>query len=257
MQLIDTHCHLDADEFSADRGHVASLAREQGVTTIVVPSVAVTNFDSVRHLSNQHSNCVYALGIHPLYVDQAQEALDLPRLESELQPTAVVAVGEIGLDYFVSTDNRARQQLIFQAQLSLAKQFSLPVILHSRRAVDDVLYQLRRAKLSGGIAHAFNGSLQQAQQFIALGFKLGFGGAMTWSRAHHLQRLAKQLPLDAIVLETDAPDMPPAWLAKGARNSPLQLHRIAEFLAQLRGIDCAEVARQTSLNARIALPRLI
>ena len=154
----------------------------------------------------------------------------------------------------------------FEAQLRLAKAFELPVVLHVRRAQDEILKLLRRIRPPGGIAHAFNGSLQQAQAFIGLGFKLGFGGAVTYDRALQLRRLATELPGDALVLETDAPDIPPHWLyvtaaerAAGrapARNSPAELPRIAAVVAALRGISGAELARATRDNACAALPRL-
>jgi TatD DNase family protein len=182
----------------------------------------------------------------------------------------LVAVGEIGLDGFVPSLNTpealAQQRWFYQAQLELAQRHQLPVILHVRRSADWLLKDLRKTRVSGGIAHAFNGSLQQAQAFIALGFKLGFGGALTYERALQLRRLATELPLSALVLETDAPDIPPHWLYTTAeqraagvaqgRNEPAELPRIAQVLADLRGISLTELAAVTTANARAALPRL-
>lgn len=268
MEWTDTHCHLDASEFDADRDAVIARARARGVAQIVLPAVAVANFDAVRRLAHEQG-FAYALGIHPLYVDRAGDAA-LADLRSALarwrDDPRLVAVGEIGLDHFVAGTDRARQARFYAAQLELAREFGLPVILHVRRSADDLLKHLRKAGVAGGIAHAFNGSEQQAQAFIDLGFKLGFGGTLSFERALQIRRLAQTLPETAIVLETDAPDIPPQWLyrsaqerARGAapaRNEPAELPRIAETLAALRGWTLAQTAAVTSANARAALPRL-
>ncbi|MSP86132.1 MAG: TatD family deoxyribonuclease [Methylotenera sp.] len=258
--LIDTHCHLDAVEFDADRDLVALQALQQGVSTIVIPAVARANFDSVIALCQQHQHCAYALGIHPIYVDSAA-ADDIETLKHTIAHNDPVAIGEIGLDYFVKNakehpENRQRQTYFFTEQLKMAKQYHLPVILHVRHAIDDVLKYLRHYEVNGGIAHAFNGSFQQAEQFIALGFKLGFGGAMTYSRALKIRELARNLPLESIVLETDAPDIPPEWIGRSGRNSPLELIKIAQVLADLRQLELTQVLDITSANALKALPKL-
>jgi len=264
---IDTHCHLDAPEFDADRADVLARAAAGGVGQIVLPAVGVFNFDSVRELAHAHGHA-YALGIHPLYVDGAADA-DLATLRSALaahrDDARLVAVGEIGLDHFVPGLDRMRQEHFYVEQLKLAREFDLPVILHVRRSADGLLKQLRSLRVAGGIAHAFNGSEQQAMAFVELGFRLGFGGAMTFERALQIRRLAQSLPLEAVVLETDAPDIPPQWLyrtaeqrAAGAtgRNEPGELPRIAATLAELRGLSLQDVAAGTSTNAHVALPRL-
>ena len=253
--IIDTHCHLDASEFDADRDAVAVEALTQGVKAIVVPSVSQQTFNDVIQLSRAHAHCFHALGIHPLYVGSATHR-DIQLLKEAVLLAPPVAIGEIGLDYFVTKENQAEQLYYFSEQLKIAKQYQLPVILHVRGAVDDVLKHLRRAKLVGGIAHAFNGSLQQAHQLIALGFKLGFGGAMTYSRALHIRELAKKLPLEAIVLETDAPDIPPAWIGKASRNTPVQTVKIAQFLADLKQVDVSQVIDITGANSLQVLPKL-
>jgi TatD DNase family protein len=169
-----------------------------------------------------------------------------------------VAVGEIGLDYFVPGLDAARQELFYREQLALARHHALPVVLHVRRSADRLLKELRRGS-TGGIAHAFNGSRQQAEEFIRLDFRLGFGGAMTHPRAARLRELAATLPLASIALETDAPDIPPEWLArdgKRGRNEPAELARIATVLAELRGMAVADVMAATSANALGVLPRL-
>lgn len=253
--LIDTHCHLDAAEFDPDRAAVVQAARDCGVGMLVMPAVRRADFDRVVALAGRYPGCVCALGIHPLYTADAVPD-DLRALERLLGVADVVAVGEIGLDFFVADYDQVCQERFFIAQLELARAFDLPVLLHVRRAVDAVLKQLRRIRPRGGIAHAFNGSEQQAHAFIDLGFKLGFGGAMTYERALRIRHLAATLPLDAIVLETDAPDMAPQWLGHHGRNSPDQLPRIAATLAAMRGLEPARIAAATTQNARDALPLL-
>lgn len=264
---IDTHCHLDAAEFDPDRQAVLSAARAVGVTMLVLPAVAAAGFETVRALAHRHG-LAYALGIHPLYVEQAADG-DLEALRRALQRHAddprLVAVGEIGLDHFVPGLDLARQAHFYEAQLRLAREAGLPVILHVRRSADALLAGLRRIEVAGGIAHAFNGSPVQAQAFVGLGFRLGFGGAMTFERALRIRALAAELDDSVPVLETDAPDIPPQWLyrtaaerAAGAtsRNTPAELPRIAATLAALRGWTAAQTAAQTRRNACAALPRL-
>ena len=269
---IDTHCHLDASEFDADRDTVRQAARDAGVTRCVIPAVQRANWADVAKLAERHGDA-YALGIHPLYVPQAQEA-DLLALDQALRECAgdprLVAVGEIGLDFFVpelcSTDMRERQWFFYTAQLKLAQKHGLPVILHVRRSADLLLKGLRQCSVLSGIAHAFNGSHQQAQAFVAMDFALGFGGTLTYERSLQLRRLACELPLSALVLETDAPDIPPQWLyqtaeqrAQGAaqgRNNPAELPRIAQVLAELRGLPPHDLAALSSANACRVLPKL-
>ena len=265
LEWIDTHCHLDAAEFEADRESQRQRARQLGVTTCVLPAVERANWPTVTAWAQRHQD-VYALGIHPLYVPRMGPD-DLQALHHALQvqrdDPALVAVGEIGLDRFEGHPDLELQVQCLRAQLSLAQAFELPVILHVRRAVDLVLRELRRCPVRGGIAHAFNGSAQQAQIFIDLGFALGLGGALTYERSLRLRDLARELPLSALVLETDAPDIPPQWLYRTAeqralgqpqgRNSPVELPRIAAEVAQLRGISLTELALASSANARRVL----
>jgi TatD DNase family protein len=255
---IDTHCHLDAEEFSADRTAVLSRAHAAGVQCIVIPAIEVANFATVKALAHSHPQQAYALGIHPLYVERAQpEDLKIFRaaVSEALHDPRFVAIGEIGLDFFVPGLDRDKQQLFYAEQLKIAAEFNLPVLLHVRRAQDALLKQLRRISVPGGIGHAFNGSFQQAEMFIERGFKLGFGGAMTYDRALQIRRLAMQLPLESLVLETDAPDIAPAWRHK-QRNEPAELAGIAQVLADLRGCSLAEIERITTQNALQILPRL-
>lgn len=252
--LIDTHCHLDAAEFDADRDAVQTAALAAGVGRIVVPGVAVDGFDKLKTVVERYPTCVAAYGIHPLYVDTAG-ANDLSVLREWLLRERPVAIGEIGLDAYVADSDPVLQEHYFVEQLKLAHEFDLPVLLHVRRAVDAVLKQLRRFRVPGGIAHAFNGSRQQADEFIKLGFKLGFGGAMTYAGSTRIRELAIRLPLESIVLETDAPDMSPVWLNRG-RNAPAELAAIAGVFAELRGMSVAEISSATSANARQVLPGL-
>jgi TatD DNase family protein len=264
---IDTHCHLDAEEFEPDRGAVIDRALHAGVRHMVLPAVAPANFDAVRSLAHAHG-FGYALGIHPLYVDRAgAHAIAALRagLLARRDDPRLVAVGEIGLDHFVAGFDPALQQRCYLAQLELAREFALPVILHVRRSADTLLKYLRQVRVRGGIAHAFNGSEQQALAFVELGFKLGFGGALTFERALQIRRLASRLPIECIVLETDAPDIPPQWLYRTAaqraagqtsRNEPAELPRIAAQVAALRGMSMQDLAQATWANALAALPRL-
>jgi TatD DNase family protein len=255
---IDTHCHLDARDFDADRDKIACLAQEAGVSRIVIPSVERGNFEIVRTLAGRVRGAAYALGIHPLCTPRATDAdLDALRLEIEasLADPRFVGIGEIGLDYFVPGLDDARQQFFYNEQLKLAREFDLPAICHVRKSQDQVLKGLRRHAVHRGIAHAFNGSFQQAHAFIDHGMHLGFGGNVTFERALQIRRLAAQLPLEAIVLETDAPDIAPAWRYK-ARNTPDQIPRIGAVLAELRGIGENALAIGTMANAHAALPRL-
>jgi TatD DNase family protein len=267
MAWIDTHCHLDAAEFDTDREAVIARARAAGVTMMVLPAVGADGFDAVADLAHAHG-LAYALGIHPLSVDRADDA-DLERLDAALgarrDDPRLVAVGEIGLDHFVPGLDRDRQERFYLAQLRLARAHGLPTVLHVRRSADALLAGLRRIEVAGGIAHAFNGSAQQAAQFAARGFKLGFGGALTFDRAQQIRALAGGVADDVPVLETDAPDIPPQWLyvkaedratRPPARNEPAELPRIAATLATLRGWSIERTAAQTGANARTALPRL-
>jgi len=272
---IDTHGHLDAMQWRGDMADVALRASAAGVIHCVIPAVAASNFHAVRSLAEQFGYS-YALGIHPASVPQAKEA-DLDTLDAELNlrrsDPRLVAVGEIGLDYFVPElmlpAMRERQAFFYRAQLTLARKHALLVILHVRRSADRLLKHLREIQPAGGwrgIAHAFNGSQQQADGFIKLGFKLGFGGAVTYAAALQLRRLAADLPLDALVMETDSPDMPPHWLYTRAadralglaqgRNEPAELPRIAQVVAELRGLSLLELAQATTANAVKALPKL-
>lgn len=264
---IDTHCHLDAREFEADRDEVVGRARAAGIGRIVIPAVDAGNFARVRALAHRHGDA-YALGIHPMCTDGAHDR-DLGALRDLLAAHAddprLVAVGEIGLDHFIPGLDRERQARFFAAQLRLARDFDLPVLLHVRKAIDPLLKLCRAIRVAGGIAHAFNGSEQQAEAFLALGLRLGFGGSLTFERALRIRRVARAVPVEAIVMETDSPDIAPQWAyrtaaarAAGAamRNEPAELARIGAELAALRGDDAVELAARTTANALASCPKL-
>ncbi len=288
---IDTHSHLDAPDFERNGLIPVEFIAQSAIDNVaisVIPAVERSNFDTVRELAQTHLQA-YALGIHPLYVPNAktEDLLYLDEmLERHKHDRRLVAVGEIGLDFFVpelcTTELRKKQTHFYLAQLKLAKKHQLPLILHVRKSADELLHGLREIERTtsgfrtdigenpslrmGGIAHAFNGSAQQAEQFLKMGFALGFGGAVSYQRASNLRRLAQSLPPEAIVMETDAPDMPPHWLYATAQeqaagkpqgiNSPLELPRIGQVVADLRGVGAQAWAQQTSRNALRVLPKL-
>jgi TatD DNase family protein len=258
---IDSHCHLDAEEFDGDREQVVERARAAGVQMMLIPGVEVETFERVRNIAHQYG-FGYALGIHPLYVSRAADT-DLEHLCDAVRSAQVdpsfAGIGEIGLDFDEGAPEAGRQEHFYQAQLRLARSWSLPVVLHVRRSADRLLKYLRRIEVPGGIAHAFNGSEQQAREFTAVGLRLGFGGSATFSGSLRIRRLAVEVPDSAIVLETDAPDIAPQWLhleSGRRRNEPAQLPRIAAVIAQLRSTSPEQLATINRRNVLDAFPRL-
>lgn len=247
MELFDSHCHLDVSEFAADREAVLARARAAGVLRIVVPAVDAAGWDGLMALCREEQGLYPALGLHPIYIDQHDDA-DVAALRQWVVEERPVAIGEIGLDFYLKDLGREKQQRLFEQQLAIAEEYGLPVLLHVRKAHDQVLATLKQMRFShGGIAHAFNGSLQQAEQYMALGFKLGFGGMLTYERSNKLRQLAVELPLESIVLETDAPDMTPS-AHHGERNSPEYLPEVVQALGELRGESVEEIAKTTTTN---------
>lgn len=251
MQLIDTHTHLDFPEFADDLPQVLARSRAVGVTDILVAGVHAGHWERMWQLVCAQPGLHAAFGLHPLYVAQHQDA-DLQQLRDWLQrlqgDARLCAVGEFGLDWLVAGLDRERQQQLFEAQLRLACEFGLPVLLHVRRAHAQTIATLKRLRPPrGGIIHAFAGSAEEAREYVKLGFCLGLGGAASWPQATRLRRVVAQLPLESIVLETDAPDMTPAMHA-GQRNSPEFLGDICQVLAELRGQDVAELAAAACAN---------
>ncbi|MHC3748335.1 TatD family hydrolase [Stutzerimonas stutzeri] len=252
MQLIDTHTHLDFEMFDDDRAQVIARARNAGVERIVVLGVHAANWQRVWQLACDEPSVHAALGLHPVFLEEHQDAHVqqlrdwLERLRGEPK---LCAVGEIGLDYYIDNPDIERQQRLLEAQLALAADFSLPVLLHVRRAHAPMIATLKRYKLErNGVIHAFSGSWEEAREYLRLGFRLGLGGAGTWPQAQRMHRVLRQLPLEAIVLETDAPDIPPAGHA-GERNSPELLPEICRRLADLKGIDAHVLAAASYRNS--------
>lgn len=245
LNLIDSHCHLDFQAFDATREKVLASCAAVGVSALIVPGVRHGDWPRLLALCDQYPNLYPALGLHPCFA-ASHQATALDALDRLLRHQRPVAVGEIGLDYWEGVDNS--QLPLLTAQLRLAREHELPVILHVRKAHDQVLQQLRKQQLSrAGVVHAFSGSAQQAAEYLKLGFKLGFGGALTYERAHKLRRLAAELPLDSIVLETDAPDMPMAGMREEP-NRPDLLPRVLQVLSLLRPESSALIAEITTRN---------
>lgn len=259
---IDTHCHLDAHEFGGQSLALAAQAQERGVGMVVIPAIDRANFSVVREIAHKAPNASYGLGIHPIYVPHAVEddlAFMREAVAQAMDDPRFVAIGEIGLDFFIpmlcEPEMREKQVFFLREQLKIARDFDLPVLCHVRKSQDQVLKHVRQVGPSGGIAHAFNGSFQQAQAYIDAGFKLGFGGNLTFTRALQIRRLAAELPLSSIVVETDAPDIAPSWVHPGV-NTPAEVAGIGEALAGLRGEAPGEVAEATTRNALDVMPRL-
>ena len=251
MELIDTHCHLDCPEFDPDRAAVLGRARAVGVSVLVIPAIQRAGWAGLLALCKTAADLYPALGLHPVYLDGHRDA-DLPALERAIADHRPVALGEIGLDYFVRDLDRDRQQVLFEAQLAIARAAELPVILHVRRAHAQVLATLRRIPVRGGIVHAFSGGIEEARRYRDLGFALGLGGMLTFERSTRLRALAVALPIESIVLETDAPDLTVA-AHHGERNSPEYLPDVLAALSQVRGEDAGRLAARTSATARTVL----
>lgn len=247
MHIFDTHCHLDSPVFDSDRNKVLANCRKQGVEHILIPAIERQGWDNLLLLCKQEKGLYPALGLHPIFVKHHQPQ-HLEQLEQYLAECHPLAIGEIGLDFFIDQPDKDQQLYFFSAQLDIAGHANLPVSLHIRKAHDQVLLLLCKHPVCGGFVHAFNGSLQQAQQYIDLGFKLGFGGTLTYEGSRKIRELARVLPLDSIVLETDAPDMVVA-AHRGQRNSPEYIVDCLNVLAELRDEDSDFIAEYTSKNA--------
>ena len=252
--LVDSHCHLDAPEFDGDRDAVIARARAAGVSRQVVPAIALVGFDQLRDVCRDESGLYPAYGLHPMYLaDHRPEHLDA--LRAWIERERPVAVGECGLDFFVEGLDAAQQGIYFEGQLQLAREFDLPVIVHARRAVDAVISAIRRTGRLRGVVHSFSGSPEQARQLWRLGFMIGLGGPVTYERAQRLRSLVTTMPLEYLLLETDAPDQPDAGI-RGERNEPARLAVVRDAIAGLRGASPEEIALATTRNAErlFALP---
>ncbi len=248
MQLIDSHCHLDADAFDVDREAVLLRAQAAGVGAQVVPAVSAASWPKLQQVCRAAPGLHPAYGLHPMFLAEHRPE-HLLQLRDWVEREAPVAIGECGLDFFVDALDPTQQRHYFQAQLELAREFQLPLVVHARRAVDEVILRIRRVGGLRGVVHSFSGSPEQARQLWELGFLLGIGGPATYPRANRLRSLVAQMPLEFLLLETDAPDQPDAAI-RGQRNEPARLQAIAATIAELRGQPVDEIAAQTSANAR-------
>jgi TatD DNase family protein len=247
MVLIDSHCHLDAAEFDPDRDTVIARARQAGVARQIVPAVDAAGWPKLRDVCAHAPGLFPAYGLHPMYLDAHRDE-HLTELRDWIERERPVAVGECGLDYFIEALDRDTQSHYFEAQLQLAHEFDLPVVVHARRAVDAVIAAIRKTGKLRGVVHSYSGSLEQARQLWNLGFLIGLGGPVTYDRANRLRKLAASMPIDYLLLETDAPDQPDAGI-RGQRNEPARLAEVVTVIAQLRGEDAAAVAAATTANA--------
>lgn len=247
IALIDSHSHIDTDEFDADRADALSRAREAGVTRQIVPAIAASGFAKLRDLCHAEAGLFPAYGLHPMFLAEHAPA-HLDELARWIEREKPVAVGECGLDFYIEGLDRDLQQQYLDGQLALAKDFDLPVILHARRAFDDVAAAIRRVGGLRGVVHSFSGSEEQAQQFFRLGFHVGIGGPVTYDRAKRLRTIVAAMPLEWLLLETDSPDQPLAG-HQGRRNEPAYLVEVLDCIAALRGESRESVAAATTANA--------
>ena len=256
ISYLDTHCHLDM--LSDPESQILKASRN-GVNKIIVPAVDRNNFFIVKKMASKFEGVFYSLGIHPCRVNQVSSE-DLLFLDNLLTTSStdpkLVAIGEIGLDFFLKNLDKDKMERIYLHQLKLAKKFSLPVLLHVRKSQDLILKYFKMSRVSSGIAHAFNGSIVQAKSFIKNGLLLGFGGVMTYERSLQIRRLATTVPDSSFVLETDSPDLPPSWRQKNYENSPAEIPQIASYLAKLRGVSTEKIAMLNYTNSMRALPKL-
>ena len=246
-RLFDSHCHIDFPEFESKLDTYLAKAKSAGIEGILIPGVKREGWRRIRQITARSSICHTALGLHPMFIKEHEEK-HIHDLEMALSVGPISAIGEIGLDFYESGTNRAEQLKYFRAQIEIGKDAKLPLVLHVRKAHDEVLAELRKISFAeGGIVHAYSGSESQAERYIDMGFKLGFGGAMTFTRALKIRRMAANLPLESVVLETDAPDMPPAT-CKSAFNTPLHIFDNFRCLVELRDEPASIIAKQTTEN---------
>ena len=246
MEIIDTHCHLDVEIFDSDRDEIIERCHLAGLTKIIIPAIESKTWPSLLNLCASNQGLYPALGLHPVFIEKHHEN-DLLTLEKLVEKSSPVAIGEIGLDFYLKDLDKDKQLILFEQQLLIAKKHNLPVILHVRKAHDQVLQLLKKINVKGGFCHAFNGSMQQAEMYIALGFKLGFGGTLTYANSTKIHALAKALPLESLVMETDAPDMV-VESHRGQRNSPEYLVESLNALANIRNENVDVIAHQTTQN---------
>ena len=247
MNLIDSHCHLDVTDFADDLPEVIVRAVQSGVSGFIVPAISASGWPHLSHLAALHAGLHPAYGLHPMFLSVHMDA-DLDALPQWVSRSECVAVGECGLDFFVSDLDPIRQETIFNAHIRLASETGKPLIIHARRATERVIQLLRRHGPTHGVIHSYSGSLEQARLLIDMGFMLGIGGPITYPRSRRIREIVKECPLSHLLLETDAPDQPMSG-EQGRRNEPAKLVRVAEAMAEIRGMPMADVAAQTRYNA--------
>lgn len=246
LHWTDSHCHLDAPEFDADRPDVVARARAAGVVRQLLPAIDLDSCRMIADLAADDASLLPAFGLHPMYLERHDDAA-LMRLVDWCRQHRPVAIGECGLDFFVEGLDPDRQRVVFRAQVELAVELGLPLVLHARRAVDEVISTLRRYKPRGGVVHSFSGSEQQAAQLHDLGFALGIGGPITYDRAQRLRRVVRGMPITQLLLETDAPDQP-CSCKRGQRHEPADLMAVVAVVTELRDISAEELSAQTEAN---------
>ena len=248
LDLIDSHCHLDFEVFDNERSAMIQKLTEVGINHLIIPAVNASGWQNLIQLCQSHPNLHYALGLHPMFLAEHHPD-QLAILKQHIKHNRPLAIGEIGLDFYNKETNKKLQAQFFQAQLMIAKEAQLPVLMHIRKTHDLVINVLKKIPQTGGICHAFNGTIRQAHSYIEMGFLLGFGGTLTYPNAPKIKHLAQTIPLESIVLETDSPDMPTAS-NKGGINSPFYLAEICQALAEIKGVNIERVAQQTSANVK-------
>ena len=246
--LIDTHCHLDFANFDRDRDQVIERASQNGISDIIIPGVSTNNWEKIRALCNQNTSLHPCYGLHPYWVNQHNES-DLKKLEQFIDNNPCVAIGECGLDYRPEQANKTKQLYFFEAQLDIALNKNIPVVIHSVRATEDVIQQLKKRPKLKGMIHSYSGSLEQALQLIEMGFYISLGGAITYSRANKLRNIASKIPITSLLIETDAPDQPDAS-HQHERNEPSYLIEVLNVLCKLRNETKNEIMLQTTTNAK-------
>jgi TatD DNase family protein len=247
LDLVDTHAHLDDDSFDADRAAMLGRASEAGVRRWIVPAIDRGNWETIEGLCAAREGVFPAYGLHPLLTATHRDE-DLAELPDWLDGHGAIAVGEIGLDFYVDGLDPARQREVFVRQLAIAKDHDLPVIVHARRAFEETIHTLRRVGGLRGVVHSFSGSKEQARQLFDLGFHLGIGGPVTYDRANRIRRVVAAMPLEWLLLETDSPDQPCAH-HRGERNEPAFMTDVLETIASLREESAEDIAAATTANA--------
>jgi len=253
--IIDSHCHIDFNDFDLDREQVLARASQLGIKKIIVPGVMQKTWDKISRYCKQYPQLYPCFGLHPYYIEQHSEN-DLSLLKQQIQQNTTVAVGECGLDFYLKDLDKTKQQFYFESQLDIAREFSLPVVIHARKSTEEIIKTLKRRPGLNGMIHSYSGSYEQAVQLIDLGFYLSFGGPVTYEKSSRLRKLVQSLPLESILVETDAPDQPVAKAsvynaraANSRRNEPAYITDVVDTIAQLHNKNREEIAAITTENA--------